>query len=436
MSSANLIVTTEVFDGYGDKIKLSVSSTSKAISKDKEDTLTVTAEFEPDALPFNMQGIVYFETSTMKLHVPVIFWKDFQASGSRPIKSAAFINKAFDYTKPDKKVDFEFSIGSGDRFEAPSLSYSVGTKAKEDEISKYNSLTSLSVDLVDGNGDTWVTIKRYENIQAGYYKFSWDGMDSEGINKVPNGTYGVKFVQYESELAKSSTNKKLIENPLPLKGKITVTGSNIPQPPQMFMIVRPFSPSENQKFIIDVYLTNIKDLTMIKGEIAYPSDEVKILDAKTQNFLGNDGSSFDSDIFLQGSADEKGKAVGTVLFSQKRMSDKGVEGWGIIATLIAQCPKAGNPEITFRNQVLSDSKGNFVPHMASPLVLDIVTDEPLIGDLNFDGIVDTLDLFIFAQSYGLTSNDKNFNMLADFNNDGIVDGKDYDILRKNLGKKN
>jgi minor extracellular serine protease Vpr len=437
LEQASFNITTAVFDGMEDKIKLSVSSTSKTVSKGKEDKLIVNAEFEPDSLPYNMQGMIYLESVNAKLHIPVIFWKEFAGSGQRPVKSASFVNRSYDYTKPDNTVNFDFAIGFGDKFESQSLGYKLSTSTKEDEeTSKYNSLTSLSIDLVDGNGDTWVTIKRFENLEAGYYRFNWSGYDAEGINKVPNGSYGIKLVQTETETVKGSTRKNVVYNSLPLKGVITVSGSDIPKPPQLFMSVRPFTPSENQKFIIDVYVTNAKDVGSISGEIIYPGDEVNMLDVKSGNFLGNDGASFESDILIEGKGDESGKSVGKVLFRQKRSSDTGIDGWGIIATMIASCPKSGNPEITFRNQSLYDSKGNWIMHMANPLILEITTEEPLTGDLNFDGIVDMVDLFIFSQSYGLTRNDRNFNMLADFNNDGIVDGKDYDILRKNLGKRN
>lgn len=435
MGSASLNISTNVFDGMGNFIKLTTSASSLNLSKDKEDSVTVTAEFDPANIPMNAQGIIYFESNVAKLHVPVVFWKEFTGSAPKPVMSAVYDNNVFDYTKPDKKITFSFSIGSGDINDTKPVRYLV-SKVKDDEKSKFNKLTSLNIDLVDGNGDTWVTIKRFENIEYGNYKFIWDGMDSEGLSKVPNGQFRIKLVQVETVPIKGSTNKTISNISLMMKGSIKVLGSDIPQPPQLFMIVKPLVPSENQKFIIDVYVTNAKDVGLLKGDIVYPGDEVDVLNVKSGNFLGNDGSAFESDIFIQDKADEKGVSIGKISFSQKRTSEKGADGWGIIARLIAVCKKSGSPEITFRNQGLFNSKGEWLNHMASPLILEITTDEPLTGDLNFDGIVDLSDIFVFTQSYGLTSNDPGFNMLADFNNDSIVDGKDYDILRKNIGKRN
>lgn len=436
MDSADLQISTKVFDGLDEKIKLTTSATAKSVSKGRDSTLIVNAEFDPDALDMNAQGIVYLESQMVKLHIPVVFWKEFSGASSRPIKTASYNSNMFDYTKPDKKVTFQFTIANGDKFEHKPMKYTVGKASSEDEAAKYNNLTNLDIDLVDGNGDTWVTIKRFENLEIGYYKFDWEGLDSEMLSKVPNGTYQIKLVQFETVGVKGSTNKTVSETSLALKGSIKVIGSDIPQPPQLFMVCKPVTPSENQMFVVDVYITNAKDVGLVSGEIVYPADEVTVLEAKAKDFLGNDGSAFESDLYIEPRLDEKGKPIGKIVFKQKRSSDTGASGWGLIASFIAKCDKSGNPEVTFRNQSLYDSKGNWIQHMASPLILEITTEEPLVGDLNFDGMVDMTDIFVFSQSFGLTRADKNFNILADFNNDGIVDGKDYDILRKNLGKRN
>ncbi len=59
----------------------------------------------------------------------------------------------------------------------------------------------------------------------------------------------------------------------------------------------------------------------------------------------------------------------------------------------------------------------------------------LEGDLNHDGIVDGLDLVIFAYSFGAHRYDSNYNIDADFNGDGIVDGRDLAVLAANFGKR-
>ncbi|MBP7732209.1 MAG: S8 family serine peptidase [Caldisericia bacterium] len=435
ITSTSLNISTKVYNGMGEFVKLNASTSSITTSKDKEESVTITADYDPANLPMNAQGMVFFESNGAKLHVPVIIWKEYVGTPQNPVLVANYNNNSFDYTKPDNKITFSFSIGCGDKNYTNPLKYHI-SKANNDDSSKFNKLTGLNIDLVDGNGDTWITIKRFEDIEYGSYSFTWDGLDAEKLSKVPNGRFRIKLVQIETLPVSGSTSRTISESNLLMKGAVKILGSDIPQPPQFFMMVKPLIPSENQKFVIDVYVTNAKDIGLVKGDIVYPGEEVNVLEVKSGNFLGNDGAVFESDIFIQDKVDEKGISIGRISFNQKRSNDKGADGWGVIARIIAECPKSGNPEITFRNQSLYNSKGEWVNHMASPLILEISTDEPLIGDLNFDGIVDISDIFVFTQSYGLTRSDPDFNILADFNNDGIVDGKDYDILRKNLGKRN
>jgi acyl-CoA thioesterase-1 len=59
----------------------------------------------------------------------------------------------------------------------------------------------------------------------------------------------------------------------------------------------------------------------------------------------------------------------------------------------------------------------------------------LPGDLNRDGVVDGLDLLLFAPCFGAHRYDGNFRVDCDLNGDGIVDGEDLAILAANFGKR-
>jgi hypothetical protein len=58
----------------------------------------------------------------------------------------------------------------------------------------------------------------------------------------------------------------------------------------------------------------------------------------------------------------------------------------------------------------------------------------LPGDLNHDGIVDGLDLLIFAPCFGAHRYSSNFLLICDLNGDGVVNGLDLAILAANFGK--
>jgi acyl-CoA thioesterase-1 len=59
----------------------------------------------------------------------------------------------------------------------------------------------------------------------------------------------------------------------------------------------------------------------------------------------------------------------------------------------------------------------------------------LPGDINHDGIVDGLDLILFAPCFGAHRYNSNFRLYCDFNGDGIVDGTDLAILAFNFGHR-
>ncbi len=58
---------------------------------------------------------------------------------------------------------------------------------------------------------------------------------------------------------------------------------------------------------------------------------------------------------------------------------------------------------------------------------DIYYRTSLAGDVNQDGIVDTLDLDIIYASYGYFQGEPGYNLDADLNKDGFVDIIDYSI---------
>jgi acyl-CoA thioesterase-1 len=59
----------------------------------------------------------------------------------------------------------------------------------------------------------------------------------------------------------------------------------------------------------------------------------------------------------------------------------------------------------------------------------------LVGDINHDGLVDGLDLLLFAPCFGAHRFDANFRVYCDLNGDGVVDGLDLALLAANWGKR-
>jgi len=55
------------------------------------------------------------------------------------------------------------------------------------------------------------------------------------------------------------------------------------------------------------------------------------------------------------------------------------------------------------------------------------------GDVNGDGIIDTVDFGVFRQAFGGTYGDSKYNPSADFNQDGYVDTADFGVFRARFG---
>ena len=79
-------------------------------------------------------------------------------------------------------------------------------------------------------------------------------------------------------------------------------------------------------------------------------------------------------------------------------------------------------------KVTTDIDGQ--PRGTSP---DIGADQIILGDINQDGHVDTLDLIILADNWSKSTGDTGFNSLCDLNNDGRMDVVDLLILADHWG---
>ncbi|HYL05758.1 MAG TPA: dockerin type I domain-containing protein, partial [Thermoanaerobaculia bacterium] len=95
-------------------------------------------------------------------------------------------------------------------------------------------------------------------------------------------------------------------------------------------------------------------------------------------------------------------------------------------------PLAGVVSIGLATQDLATPPNTFNGTVAKFEVAGTVF---LPGDLNQDGIVDGLDLILFAYCFGAHRFDPNFQLYCDFNGDGIVDGRDLAVLAADFGKR-
>jgi acyl-CoA thioesterase-1 len=95
-------------------------------------------------------------------------------------------------------------------------------------------------------------------------------------------------------------------------------------------------------------------------------------------------------------------------------------------------PLAGVVNLGVQTQDLASPPNTFTGTLSQFIIVGTVF---LTGDLNHDGIVDGLDLLLFAPCFGAHRYNTNFQVACDFNGDGVVDGVDLAMLANNFGKR-
>jgi acyl-CoA thioesterase-1 len=95
-------------------------------------------------------------------------------------------------------------------------------------------------------------------------------------------------------------------------------------------------------------------------------------------------------------------------------------------------PLTGVVTVGLQTQDLAQPPNAFVGTLVTFTVAGTIF---LPGDINHDGVVDGLDLILFAPCFGAHRFNSNFRLYCDFNGDGIVDGADLAILAFNFGHR-
>jgi hypothetical protein len=73
-----------------------------------------------------------------------------------------------------------------------------------------------------------------------------------------------------------------------------------------------------------------------------------------------------------------------------------------------------------------------IPAGAKVKVIDVAWHK--MGDVDWDGVIDQVDIDMLTAAYGSQAGDSNWNPDCDLNGDGKVDLKDMGIASKNIGK--
>jgi len=152
--------------------------------------------------------------------------------------------------------------------------------------------------------------------------------------------------------------------------------------------------------------------------LAHNATLTLLLDSTTPTFSDSDGDA------LTYSASVGNTAVATVAISSDtlRITADGQNSGTTTVTLIADDNKGGTISINFDVSV-------------SAMITFGDPDPTFLGDFNNDDKIDFDDFFAFADHFGLSSTDANWDAFFDFDQDNDVDFDDFFIFADNFGKR-
>ncbi len=289
----------------------------------------------------------------------------------------------------------------------------------------------VRISAVDAAMDRWRDIYEGNFLIPGDYEFDWDGNDMDGLSFLPSGTQGMAGFIY-SDTAVAAGLNKLMEASAPGDPDFTVNVINSQNKPlpRLWMRADPDTGAVGSSATIKFDCTDLDDIKVVRFFLLYDPNRVAFAGVKRRGKLAEDEAAI---MFtVEDSGD--GRMIVEILPVYEGIT---LNGSGSLCEIDFMCKRVGGVEfdtsfIEILNKEVEPMR--FVRPMSAELY--IVDKFALVGDFNFDGIVDDKDLVIFAKAYLSKKGDENFVKACDINRDDIVDYKDFMYFGKNFGKTN
>ena len=115
----------------------------------------------------------------------------------------------------------------------------------------------------------------------------------------------------------------------------------------------------------------------------------------------------------------------TIKFDKDEITESGDVGYTVYTTKDVD---EGSYTIT----ISGENSDSYLQSL--PLHIEVIPHQYEPYDVNKDGIINGVDLLIFARSYGSKYGEPSFNKSCDFNNDKIIDDKDLSLLSSHFGE--
>ena len=185
----------------------------------------------------------------------------------------------------------------------------------------------------------------------------------------------------------------------------------------------------DRTFTIDLKVTDVSDLAGWQSDIHFDPEILKVNSVREGSFLKQNAGRTH---FRRGTIDNTAGRINGV--SSTRITQGGVDGEGTLLSVTFTIKDAGETQVTLHGFVAGTSTGETIN--ANPTSIAVGVKQVLPSyppyDVNEDGIVNVLDVFMVASALGYVNPE---NPRVDVNGDGTVDKHDLLIVVQHLDEE-
>ncbi|MEF3245117.1 MAG: S8 family serine peptidase [Caldisericaceae bacterium] len=379
--------------GSNEKVTIDIPST---ISVDGKSSKNVSVSFEAASNISHSYGFIFFTSKNEKLHIPFVYLNDVPENDF--LFDVSLSNSVIN--SQTGSIYLNFSVGTGSVSQSENETFRE-TLAENVKVSIYDSLGNLIYNVFDQSP-----------LYVGDYGISITPFDvSSNVLFLKNGVYFYKISYNETNDDEKTKNIYQTVSRKELSGSFTV------QYPQTtgrfeFSVVNNYTLllQANDVFDLNLNVNPLSSFTSLTFDLHFDINALKLLAAEI----------LDENVLLSYKNTKSGAHFAV-------LSNTKIQRARLKLSFLSKNNKEGF--ITIANPK-SDTTTNF---FVKPLYYNISPYSRMF-DFNSDKVVNNLDLTIFKQSFNLTSSQKDFNPDCDLNFDGIVDEKDFFIFSKHFGE--
>ena len=175
------------------------------------------------------------------------------------------------------------------------------------------------------------------------------------------------------------------------------------------------APSIGDKLIINIDITEGKDITGYQAKVIFDSTALRYVEGANGGYLPDDS------FFVPSVVDGDEVILGATSVNDSSSGD------GILATLTFEFIAIKESTITLSHLRIVDDVGEPLPYFIKNHIVPVGVPR-LREDVNFDGVVDILDLTLVATSFGQGAEKCVSDVYGDVNKNGVVDIEDLILM--------